>query len=213
MSALAGKIAELSYLKSIKIRRNPCLESPTFFKDVFDRLDTVESSSEMRFNVRRSPRASQSTTDWEKYVVLNRIKPNPILYSWVGPKIVEISQLFKLFYGCKSLELPFCLTLRQKQLNFSKKPNSCLFIIIFIVSLIFYKFLHGFMSRWKGGYPTKCRSTTRRSRHLPVRHLPPTSFTTNSIELKPVRGRNIWWRPWGVKKLLRRSGKVFLSTY
>ena len=35
MSALAGKKAEFSYLKSIKTLRNPCLESPFFFEDVF----------------------------------------------------------------------------------------------------------------------------------------------------------------------------------
>ena len=34
-SALAGNKAEFSYLKSIKTLRNPCLESPFFFKDVF----------------------------------------------------------------------------------------------------------------------------------------------------------------------------------
>ena len=80
--------------------------------------------SEMRFNVPRSPRsprASQSTTDRGKNVVLNRIKPNPILHSWVGPEIVKILQLFKLLYSCKSLEWLFCLTLMQKQLNFSSK--------------------------------------------------------------------------------------------
>ena len=35
VAALAGKKAELSYLKSIKIRRNSCLDPPSFFEDVF----------------------------------------------------------------------------------------------------------------------------------------------------------------------------------
>ena len=139
VAALAGKKAELSYLKSIKIRRNPCLDPPSYESHplvfqillwrCFSTTWTRKTELKIRFNVLCSPRASQPTTEWGKNV-LNRIKPKPILYSWLGPKIVEISQLFNYFMVVSPWNYFFAFLWCRNNSTLAK-TNSCLFIIIF----------------------------------------------------------------------------------